>query len=176
MHGSSHIPSCVLQYHAALAEGCGRHVLEDMEHMFSEVKPVVKTFKYMAQGRYLEAYDALLCQIEERKVGCYWCASCCFGRVISWDQTASNSVLGMYSMQGQCSSAFGCTAEYAAGLPCAAACQPPPVWLWACTTCKGSAAQRLGALRLGALLSMLLMSCAADLHAGGRIHGRAGGR
>lgn len=68
MHGSTHIPRCILKFHGVFAEGFGRVVLEDMEHIFGEFKPCTKNFKYMAEGRFVDAYDDLLDYITERKV------------------------------------------------------------------------------------------------------------
>eukprot|EP00877_Chromochloris_zofingiensis_P013772 jgi/Chrzof1/8649/Cz03g18260.t1 len=42
-----------------------------MEHIFGEFKPCTKNFKYMAEGRFVDAYDDLLDYITERKVQGY---------------------------------------------------------------------------------------------------------
>jgi hypothetical protein len=71
MHGSTHIPSCVRNYHAAFAAGCGRLILEDMEHIFGDIKPPLKSLKYMSKGRFVEGLECVLELIAERKVRCW---------------------------------------------------------------------------------------------------------
>jgi Kyakuja-Dileera-Zisupton transposase len=68
MHGSSHVPSCQVQFHAALAKGFGRAICEDMEHIFSWLKPVTKNLKYAAYCSYIDGYDDVLYNIMQRKV------------------------------------------------------------------------------------------------------------
>ena len=71
MHGSSHVASCQLAFHAAIAQGFGRIIGEDMEHIWSSLKLPCKNLRYHAAPHWLDGMDDLLLSVTERKAALF---------------------------------------------------------------------------------------------------------
>lgn len=71
LHGSSHVISCQLRFHAATAEGFGRIIGEDTEHIWSSMKLPCKNLRYCAAPHWHDGMDDLLLAITERKAALF---------------------------------------------------------------------------------------------------------